>query len=126
MVAIGVAVVLLFVGAGAAATDTAGNCFGLSPKGAAEVAAEVAAEATSAACKRCESFWAFAGGAAEREAEVCDGEPSLFSTGSARSARGAVAAGAVLALAFAAVAAGDALSGSPASAGRPSAAGKPT
>ena len=43
--AIGVAVVLLFVGAGAAATDTAtaGKLSWLSPKGAADVAAEVAA-----------------------------------------------------------------------------------
>jgi hypothetical protein len=37
-----VAVVLLFVGAGAAETDTAGNCSGLSPKGIAEPAMEVA------------------------------------------------------------------------------------
>jgi hypothetical protein len=43
MVAIGVAVVLVFAGAGATDTATAGNFSWLSPKGVAEVAAEVAA-----------------------------------------------------------------------------------
>jgi hypothetical protein len=59
-------------------------------------------------------------GAVEYAAEVSDCKTSLFCTGSARSAPGAVAAGVALALALAAVAAGDMLGGSvPASVGGP-------
>ncbi|MGB8541028.1 MAG: hypothetical protein WCD49_05245 [Candidatus Acidiferrales bacterium] len=99
MVAIGVAVVLLFVGVGGAATDTAGKFSGRSLKGAAESAAVATGDELPVFFTGSESFWAFAGGAAEGAAEVCDCEPPLFSMGSARSACGAgFAAGVALAL----------------------------
>ena len=88
--------VLVFVGAGAAETDTAGNCSGLSSKGIAEPAMVEATGAVAlvifgAATDPNLSLLSLKG-AAEFAAKVVDGEPSFLSTLAALSAPAVLAA----------------------------------
>jgi len=89
-------VVLVFVGAGAAETDTAGNCSGLSSKGIAEPAMVEATGAVAlvifgAATDPNLSLLSLKG-AAEFAAKVFDAEPSFLSTLAALGAPAVLAA----------------------------------